>query len=103
MVPTPGTGGGAGVKSYVETGTRAPSQTATTGTASTGAADTVLTVAGEIVGVSLLALVAGASNDAGNAVIALMLALWLIYLVTSGSVIIGGISSKFSAASAAVQ
>jgi hypothetical protein len=67
------------------------------------ASDVILTLAGEIVGVSVLALVAGADDDAGTAVIFLMLAFWFIYLVTDGAAIIGGIETKFSTAASSVQ
>lgn len=63
------------------------------------AAAAVFTIGGEVIGVTVLALVAGTNKDAGHAIVMLMLAFWLIYLITSGSTVIGGIFGKFQKAS----
>lgn len=65
----------------------------------TPAAAAVFTLTGEIIGVTILGLVAGTNKDAGHAILVFMLALWLIYLITDGSRVIGGINAKFERAS----
>jgi hypothetical protein len=55
--------------------------------------NTFLIVGVELLGVGLLTLLAGASDDAGNIVIIFMVGLWLIYMVTNPGVI-SGLSSS---------
>jgi hypothetical protein len=51
--------------------------------------DAILIVGVELLGVGLLTLLAGASDDAGNIVVVFMLGLWLIYMVTNPGTIAG--------------
>lgn len=54
---------------------------------------TILIVAVELLGVALLTLLAGSSNDAGNIVVLLMLGFWLIYLISDSRTVqkLGGV------------
>lgn len=51
--------------------------------------DTLLMVGVEILGVGLLTLLAGASDEAGNIVVIFMIGLWLIWMISDSSVIAG--------------
>jgi hypothetical protein len=51
------------------------------------APDPLLTVSVEIVGVGLLALLAGASNDVGKLIVVFMAGLWAVFIVTNPAVI----------------
>jgi hypothetical protein len=48
---------------------------------------TVLAVAVEVVGVSVLAIVAGASDAAGKMIVLFMVGLWLVFMVTNPGII----------------
>jgi hypothetical protein len=48
--------------------------------------EALMAVGIELLGVGLLALLAGASNDAGNIVVIFMVGLWLIFMITEPSV-----------------
>jgi hypothetical protein len=63
--------------------------------------DAVLAVGVELLGVGLLTILAGASDEAGNTVVVFMLGLWLIYMIVDSSVIegIGNLFNKTAAIS----
>lgn len=48
----------------------------------------------EIAGVTVLALIAGANDKAGKAIVYFMVALWFIYLITNGSNVIATFDQK---------
>jgi len=54
--------------------------------------DILLLVGVELLGVGLLTVLAGASDEAGNVVVIFMLGLWLIWMVSDPSVI-GGLGN----------
>jgi hypothetical protein len=66
-------GGGAGANPAPAT-TKSPS-------------NSILTVATEIVGVGLLALLAGANEDVGKLIVVFMVGLWAVFMVTNPAVI----------------
>jgi hypothetical protein len=51
------------------------------------ASNSILTVATEIVGVGLLALLAGSNEDVGKLVVVFMVGLWAVFMVTNPAVI----------------
>lgn len=55
----------------------------------TSPTNTILAVGVELLGVGLLSLLAGASNEAGSIVVIFMLGLWLIFLITDSRVVAG--------------
>jgi hypothetical protein len=57
--------------------------------ATAGPSEVILTVGIELLGVGLLTLLAGASDEAGNIVVIFMVGLWLIYMVSDPTVIAG--------------
>jgi hypothetical protein len=54
-----------------------------------GSSDTILAVGIELLGVGLLTVLAGASDEAGNIVVIFMIGLWLIFMITDSGVIAG--------------
>lgn len=56
------------------------------------ASQAILILGVELVGVGLLTLLAGISNDVGNIIVLLMIGFWLIYLIVD-STVIGGIGN----------
>lgn len=67
--------------------------------AATGS-NTVLSTAVEVVGVGILALIAGANDDVGKLMVIFMVGLWAVFMVTNPNVI-SKIASFPQAASAA--
>ena len=57
----------------------------------------LLTVGAELLGVSLLALVAGINDQAGKLVVMIMVGFWLIYLVGPGAPEIAKLGADFQA------
>jgi hypothetical protein len=51
--------------------------------------DILLVVGVELLGVGLLTVLAGASDEAGNIVVIFMLGLWLVWMVSDPSIISG--------------
>ena len=47
----------------------------------------ILTVSVEVVGVGLLALLAGASEDTGHLVVLFMVGLWAVFIVTNPGIV----------------
>lgn len=52
-----------------------------------GPSATALTVGVELLGVGLLTVLAGASDDAGSIVVLFMIGLWLIWMISDASVL----------------
>jgi hypothetical protein len=57
--------------------------------ATPGPSEVILSVGVELLGVGLLAVLAGASDQAGNIVVLFMIGLWLIWMVSDPTVIAG--------------
>jgi len=70
--------------------------TATTQAKSSG--NTLLEVGVELLGVGLLTLVAGISDETGKIIVMIMAGFWMIYLVGPGAPVISRLGADFSAA-----
>ena len=55
--------------------------------AATGATAAILDVSVEVVGVGLLALLAGASDDMGKIVVMFMAGLWCVFIIANPAII----------------
>ena len=63
----------------------------------TAAGNSLLTVGAELLGVGLLALVAGINDQAGKLIVMIMVGFWLIYLVGPGVPQVAKLGSDFQA------
>jgi hypothetical protein len=54
-----------------------------------GSSATILAVGVELLGVGLLTVLAGASDEAGNVVLIFMIGLWLIWMISDAGVVTG--------------
>jgi hypothetical protein len=55
--------------------------------ATAGSSNAILDTAVEVVGVGLLAILAGANDDVGKLIVMFMVGLWCVFLVTNPSIV----------------
>lgn len=72
-------------------------KTVTTTSQAKNSGNTLLAVGAELLGVGLLTLVAGISDETGKIIVMIMAGFWLIYLVGPGAPEIAKLGSDFSA------